>query len=170
MISDKDFYFKDFSLKKIAVFVDVQNIYYTTRDAFAKQFNYRLLWQELMAQGDITIANAYAIQRSDDQQHKFQKALKHIGFDVKLKPYIQRRDGSAKGDWDVGITIDIMEAAAEVDTVILLSGDGDFDLLLRKVREKYGVTTEVYSVESLTAKSLVNAADVYHKIAQSLLL
>jgi len=53
-------------LKKIAVFVDVQNIYYTTRDTFAKQFNYRLLWQELMEQGDSTIANAYAIQRSDD--------------------------------------------------------------------------------------------------------
>jgi len=157
-------------LKKIAVFVDVQNIYYTTRDAFSKQFNYRLLWQELMAQGDITIANAYAIQRSDDQQHKFQKALKHIGFNVKLKPYIQRRDGSAKGDWDVGITIDIMEAAAEVDTIILLSGDGDFDLLLRKVREKYDVTTEVYSVEALTAKALIESTDVHHKIETSLLM
>jgi len=157
-------------LKKIAVFVDVQNIYYTTRDAFSKQFNYRLLWQELMAQGDIVTANAYAIQRSDDQQHKFQKALKHIGFDVKLKPYIQRKDGSAKGDWDVGITIDVMEAAAEVDTVVLLSGDGDFDRLLMKVREKYGVRCEVYGVASLTAQSLVNAADTYHKIEQSLLL
>lgn len=152
------------------MFVDVQNIYYTTRDAFSKQFNYRLLWQELMAQGDIVIANAYAIQRSDDQQHKFQKALKHIGFDVKLKPYIQRRDGSAKGDWDVGITIDVMESAAEVDTVVLLSGDGDFDLLLRKVREKYGVTTEVYSVEALTAKALIEATDVHHKINTSLLM
>jgi len=157
-------------LKKIAVFVDVQNIYYTTRDAFSKQFNYRLLWQELMAQGDIVTAKAYAIQRSDDQQHKFQKALKHIGFDVKLKPYIQRKDGSAKGDWDVGITIDIMETAPEVDTIVLLSGDGDFDLLLRKVREKHGVTTEVYSVEALTAKSLVDAADVHHKITSSLLM
>ena len=157
-------------MQKIAVFVDVQNIYYTTRDAYKKQFNYRLLWQELMAQGDICLANAYAIERSDDQQHKFQKALKHIGFDVKLKPYIQRKDGSAKGDWDVGITIDVMEAAAEVDTVILLSGDGDFDLLLTKVREKYGVRCEVYGVASLTAQSLVNAADAFHKIESSLLM
>jgi len=157
-------------MKKIAVFVDVQNIYYTTRDTFGQQFNYRLLWQELLAQGDIVSANAYAIQRSDDQQHKFQKALKHIGFDVKLKPYIQRRDGSAKGDWDVGITIDVMEVAAEVDTIVLLSGDGDFDLLLRKVREKYGVVTEVYSVEQLTAKALIDAADVHHNIGQNLLL
>ncbi len=95
-------------MKKIAVFVDVQNIYYTTRDTFGRQFNYRKFWQQISAEGDIVIANAYAIQRADEQQVKFQDALKHIGFTVKLKPYIQRSDGSAKGDWDVGITIDIM--------------------------------------------------------------
>ena len=66
------------------------------------------------------------------------RMLKHIGFTVKLKPYIQRSDGSAKGDWDVGIAIDVMEMAREVDTVILLSGDGDFDLLLEKVKKIMG--------------------------------
>ncbi|MCW8864818.1 MAG: NYN domain-containing protein [Colwellia sp.] len=159
-------------MQKIAVFVDVQNIYYTTRDAYQRQFNYRLLWQELAAQGEVVIANAYAIQRSDDQQHKFQKALKHIGFDIKLKPFIQRADGSAKGDWDVGITIDVMTAAAskEVDTVVLLSGDGDFDMLLAHVKACYGVKTVVYGVANLTANSLINAADSYHKIDASLLL
>lgn len=159
-------------MQKIAVFVDVQNIYYTTRDTYQRQFNYRLLWQELMAQGDVVLANAYAIQRSDDQQHKFQKALKHIGFNVKLKPYIQRSDGSAKGDWDVGITIDIMTAAADknIDTIVLLSGDGDFDLLLSHIKAVYGVKTLVYGVPNLTASSLINAADSYHKIEQSLLL
>lgn len=157
-------------MKKIAVFVDVQNIYYTTRDAFAKQFNYRKLWQELSEQGDIVIANAYAIQRSDDQQHKFQKALKHIGFNVKLKPFIQRKDGSAKGDWDVGITIDIMEAAKDVDQVILLSGDGDFDLLLRKIKSSYEVPSHVYGVVQLTAKSLIEAADEFTPVDDHLLL
>ena len=62
--------------KKIAIFVDVQNIYYTTRDTYQRQFNYRKFWQQISAQGDIVLANAYAIQRSDDAQHKFQKALK----------------------------------------------------------------------------------------------
>ena len=80
---------KELPAKKIAIFVDVQNIYYTTRDTFARQFNYREFWQQISKEGDIIIANAYAIQRSDDQQHKFQKALKHIGFNVKLKPFIQ---------------------------------------------------------------------------------
>lgn len=159
-------------MSKIAIFVDVQNIYYTTRDAYQGQFNYRLLWQELLAKGDIVQATAYAIARSDDQQHKFQKALKHIGFDVKLKPFIQRRDGSAKGDWDVGITIDIMTAAAspDIDTIVLLSGDGDFDMLLSHIKAQHKVKTMVYGVAKLTANSLINATDEYYEIEQSLLL
>ncbi len=119
-------------MKKISIFVDVQNIYYTTRQIYGRQFNYQKLWRRISSKGKIVSATAYAIDRGDEQQLKFQNALKQIGFTVKLKPYIQRSDGTAKGDWDVGITIDIMEAATSVDTIILLSGDGDFDLLLKK--------------------------------------
>ena len=157
-------------MKKIAIFVDVQNIYYTTRDSFGRQFNYRKLWKQLSDEGEIVAATAYAIARNDDSQIKFQDALKHIGFEVKLKPYIQRKDGSAKGDWDVGITIDIMQTAPDVDTVILLSGDGDFDLLLKKVTTDYAANAEVYGVPELTANSLINAASVYHPITKDLLL
>ncbi len=157
-------------MKKIAVFVDVQNIYYTTRQAYGRQFDYRALWKRLLANGDIVTANAYAIERNDDQQRKFQTALQHIGFTIKLKPYIQRSDGSAKGDWDVGITIDIMEKASEVDTVVLLSGDGDFDLLLKKINSSYNVNTEVYGVPALTAQSLIDAATIFHGITAELLL
>ncbi|MFV1984557.1 MAG: NYN domain-containing protein [Thiohalomonadales bacterium] len=157
-------------MKKIAIFVDVQNIYYTTRDAFGRQFNYRKLWQKISSEGEIESATAYAINKNDDKQLKFQDALKHIGFTVKLKPYIQRSDGSAKGDWDVGITIDIMQTAENVDTVILLSGDGDFDLLLEKINKDYNVCTEVYGVPTLTANSLINAASLYHPIDENLLL
>jgi uncharacterized LabA/DUF88 family protein len=157
-------------LPKIAVFADVQNIYYTTRQAYQQQFNYRRVWQLIAEHGDICTANAYAIARSNEQQQKFQNALKHIGFTIKLKPYIQRSDGSAKGDWDVGIAIDVMESAPAVDTVVLLSGDGDFDLLLDRVKRSFGVTTEVYGVPMLTAKSLIDAADIFHPIESSLLL
>lgn len=157
-------------MNKAAIFVDVQNIYYTTRDSFGRQFNYRKLMQQLSENNEIICANAYAIARNDDSQIKFQDALKHIGFEVKLKPYIQRKDGSAKGDWDVGITIDILEQAKEVDTVVLLSGDGDFDLLLQKIRSSYSVRAEVYGVPELTANSLINAANIFHPITKDLLL
>ncbi len=156
-------------MNRIAIFADVQNIYYTTRQAHGRQFDYRKLWRRIEAQGQIVAATAYAIDRGDDRQLKFQNALKHIGFRVKLKPYIQRADGSAKGDWDVGITIDIMEAAANVDTVVLLSGDGDFDLLLTKINQDYGVSTEVFGVAALTAQSLIAAASRFHAIEDELL-
>lgn len=157
-------------MKKIAIFVDVQNIYYTTRQAYGRQFNYRALWKRLSAEGEIITARAYAIDRGDEQQLKFQTALKKIGFKVQLKPYIQRCDGTAKGDWDVGIAIDIMDVAREVDTVVLLSGDGDFDLLLTKIIGDYGVDAEVFAVPTLTANSLINAATRFHPITDDLLL
>ena len=157
-------------MKKIAIFVDVQNIYYTTRDTYQRQFNYRALWKKISAQGEITSATAYAIHRGDDRQLKFQDALKHIGFTVKLKPYIQRKDGSAKGDWDVGITLDVLEVAEQVDTVVLLSGDGDFDLLLEKVKNKFHVECHVYGVPALTANSLIRSASYFHPIDENLLL
>ncbi len=157
-------------MKKIAVFVDVQNIYYTTRQAYGRQFDYRQLWRRLRAEGEIVSAIAYATDRGDEKQRKFQNALKQIGFTVKLKPFIQRSDGSAKGDWDVGITIDVMEAARDVDTVVLLSGDGDFDLLLKKIIKDYGVSAEVYGVPALTANSLIHSASAYYRIEEDLLL
>ncbi|GJM04795.1 MAG: nuclease [marine bacterium B5-7] len=157
-------------MKKIAIFVDVQNIYYTTRDTYGRQFNYKKLWHRISTEGEIVCANAYATHRGDDKQIKFQDALKHIGFTVKLKPFIQRSDGSAKGDWDVGITIDVMELAKDVDTVILLSGDGDFGLLLERIKNNYAVTTEIYGVPALTANNLIDTANVFHAINEDLLL
>jgi len=163
-------YINENMTENIAIFVDVQNIYYTTRQAFQRQFNYRKLWKRISEQGEIVYATAYAIQRDDDRQIKFQDALRNIGFQVKLKPYIQRSDGSAKGDWDVGIAIDVLEQAQQVDTIILLSGDGDFDLLLKKVRDAYRVTSQVYGVHTLTANSLIDAADISQPITDGLLL
>ena len=151
-------------MKRIAVFVDVQNIYYSTKQAFRRSFDYRKFWEDLAFMGDIVLANAYAIESNNDGQRKFQSALRAIGFEVKLKPYIQRRDGSAKGDWDVGITLDVVDAAPSVDVVVLLSGDGDFSLLLEKVGLDYGVTTHVYGVKKLTARGLIESADRFTSI------
>ena len=148
-------------VQKAAIFVDVQNIYYTTKHTFSRSFNYRHFWQSIAKDYEIVDAIAYAIDRGDAQQQKFQSALRHIGFEVKLKPFIQRSDGSAKGDWDVGITIDILEAAPYVDTIILLSGDGDFDRLLTKVRQDHNCKTVVYGVLNLTANSLINASSEF---------
>jgi uncharacterized LabA/DUF88 family protein len=157
-------------MKTVALFADVQNIYYTTRQAYGRQFNYRKLWQKIARQGDIATAIAYAIDRGDEGQRNFQNVLQNLGFTIKLKPFIQRGDGSAKGDWDVGIAIDVMEIAQTVDRVILVSGDGDFDQLLDRIKLRNNLITEVYGVPSLTAQSLISAADIFNPIEADLLL
>ena len=157
-------------MEKVAIFADVQNIYYTTRQSYQRHFNYSAFWTQATADRELVTAIAYAIDKGDSKQLGFQQILRNIGFEVKLKPYIQRSDGSAKGDWDVGITLDVIEYAATSDVVILLSGDGDFDLLLNKVRNSYPVSTEVYGVPGLTAPSLINAANRFIAIDDKLLL
>lgn len=157
-------------MQKVAIFVDVQNIYYTCRQRHQKHFDYTRFWQQATYQRQVVAAFAYAIDRGDSKQRGFQKILNDIGFQVKLKPYIQRSDGSAKGDWDVGITLDVVEWAERVDVVILLSGDGDFQLLLDTVRQRYGVKCEVYGVKTLTAPALIQAADCFKVIEGDLLL
>ena len=157
-------------MQKVSIFVDVQNIYYTTRDTFNRSFNYKSFWRKIESTGEIVRANAYAIDKGDESQQRFQYALRSIGFSVKLKPYISRTDGTSKGDWDVGIAIDVLEFAPEIDKIILLSGDGDFDILVKKVIEKYSCQVDVYSVKDLTSKSLIDACTNYISINKKYLL
>lgn len=157
-------------MEKVSVLVDVQNIYYTTKQIHNCNFDYNVFWAGATLNREVVKATAYAIDRGDEKQRQFQNILKAIGFEVKLKPFIQRSDGSAKGDWDVGIALDAIEYAQESDVVVLASGDGDFDLLVKKIRTDYSASVEVYGVSQLTAQSLINAASKFIPIDNELLL
>lgn len=157
-------------MDRVAVFVDVQNVYYTVKQIYGCHFDYRAFWDQVTAGREVVRAFAYAIDRKDQKQIQFQQILESIGFEVKLKPFIQRSDGSTKGDWDVGITLDMIELANEVDVAVLASGDGDFDLAVRKLRDAHGVEVEVYGARKLTAASLIQAATRFVPIEQHLLL
>lgn len=157
-------------MKRVALFVDVQNVYYTTRQAFNAHFDYNAFWRQATADREVVKATAFAIDRGDDKQRQFQNILRGIGFEVKLKPFISRADGSAKGDWDVGITLDVMDCAADTDVVVLVSGDGDFDLLVQRLIDRHGTEVEVYGVQQLTAGSLMRAATRFIPIDGALLL
>ena len=157
-------------METVSILVDVQNVYYTTKQAYGRNFDYNKFWARATKDRKVVKAAAYAIDRGDEKQRQFQNILKAIGFDVKLKPYIQRSDGSAKGDWDVGIALDAMEYAELSDTVVLVSGDGDFDLLAHRMRNKHQSKVEVYGVETLTAASLIDSANQFIPIGKDLLI
>ena len=157
-------------MKRVAIFADVQNIYYTTRQAFNAHFDYNAFWRQVSADREVVKATAFAIDRGDEKQKQFQSILRGIGFEVKLKPFISRADGSSKGDWDVGITLDVLDAVGIADVVVLASGDGDFDPLVHRLRDRHGIEVEIYGVAQLTANSLKRAATRFLAIEGSLLL
>ena len=157
-------------MERISIFVDVQNIYYTCRQAYQRNFDYNKFWADVTADREVISAVAYATDRGDEKQQQFQNILRAIGFTVKLKPVIKRSDGTAKADWDVGIALDVFEEARKCDTVILVSGDGDFNILLQRIKKRFNTNTEVYGVPQLTSDLLISEASKFIAIDGKLLL
>ncbi len=155
---------------KVSIFVDVQNIYYTCRQAYEANFDYNEFWANVTRDRDVVSAFAYATDRGDEKQKQFQNILRAIGFTVKLKPMLRRADGTAKADWDVGIALDVYEAAQSCDTVVLASGDGDFGILLQRIKQRFNTSSEVYGVPELTSESLIREAGKFIAIDKTLLI
>lgn len=157
-------------MEKVGIFVDVQNIYYTCRQAYQGNFDYNKFWAEVTRDREVVCAIAYATDRGDPKQAQFQNILRAIGFDVQLKAVLKRSDGTSKADWDVGIALDVFEHAEKCDTIILASGDGDFGILLDRIRERFRTKSEVYGVRALTSNQLIGPADKFIAIDEKLLL
>lgn len=157
-------------MEKVAILVDVQNVYYTTRDKYRANFDYNQFWYVATQGREVVCANAYAIASTDPKQRQFHHILRGVGFKVKLKPFIQRRDGSAKGDWDVGIALDAIELAETADVIVLVSGDGDFEVLVERIKARFNKPVEVYGVPGLTAQNLIESATRFTPITDDLLL
>ena len=157
-------------MEKISIFIDVQNIYYTCRQVYQQNFDYNKFWTIVCSDREVTTAIAYATDRGDEKQVQFQNILRAIGFTVKLKPVLTRDDGTTKADWDVGIALDVFEEADNCDTVILASGDGDFNILLQRIKNRFNTNTEVYGVRQLTSELLIREASKFIPIETDLLL
>ena len=155
-------------LNRVGIFVDVQNMFYA-----ARQYGARLDFEKLMqaAVGDRRLirAIAYVIQTPEVDQSGFVAMLQQRSYQVKRKDLRQRSDGSAKGDWDMGMAIDVIGMADKLDVVVLVSGDGDFVSLISLVKEM-GPRVEVFSFPHNTARDLIESADRHYPIDESLLI
>ncbi len=153
---------------RVGIFVDVQNIFYA-----AKSFNARLDFEKLLelsvGKRRLIRAIAYVVQSPDVDQSNFISMLQQKSYEVKRKDLRQRSDGSAKGDWDMGMAIDIMRFVSKLDVVVLVSGDGDFVPLIELVKT-LGPRVEVISFTYNTARDLINSADEHIPIEEALLL
>jgi uncharacterized LabA/DUF88 family protein len=155
--------------QRVAIFVDVQNMFYSAKKQFQAKLNYARLLDEAIGGRRLLRAFAYIVQTPDIDQKNFIEMLTYNGFEVKSKELKVRPDGSTKGDWDMGIAIDAIGLADKVEVIILISGDGDFSSLAGMLRSR-GVRVEVMSFPASTADELVKAVDAFYPITQKLLI
>jgi uncharacterized LabA/DUF88 family protein len=93
-------------------------------------------------------------------EQTFYGVLEEIGFEVRAKDLQVFYGGAKKGDWDVGIAMDVMRVAPKLDTIVLISGDGDFSDLLEHAKS-LGCRTEVMAFGKTTSHKLRDVADLF---------
>lgn len=147
--------------QRIGVFVDVQNLYYTARNVYKSKVDFRAILKEAMKGRNLIRAIAYVIRADVKDEENFFDALKNLGYEVKEKDLQVFYGGAKKGDWDVGIAMDMIELAPKLDSVILVSGDGDFVPLLRHVKHAVGCYVEVMAFGKSSSQKLIEEADHY---------
>jgi len=147
--------------QRVGVFVDVQNLYYSARNIYKSKVNFRAILKEAVKERSLIRAIAYVIKADVKDEANFFEALKNLGYEVKEKDLQIFFGGARKGDWDIGIAMDMIELAQRLDTVILVSGDGDFVPLLRHVKHAMGCFVEVMAFGKSSSQKLIEEADNY---------
>ncbi len=144
--------------QRIGVFVDVQNMYYSAKYLHKGKADFRTILKEAIADRKLIRAIAYVVKADVKDENTFYDALSEMGFEVKSKELQVFYGGAKKGDWDVGIAMDVMRLAPKLDTIVLVSGDGDFSDLLEHAKS-LGCRTEVVAFGKTTSYKLKEVAD-----------
>ena len=151
--------------QRVAVLADAQNLYHSAQSQFSQNVDYAALLEKAVQDRELTRAIAYVIRADSPDEESFFEALVDIGFETKIKEIKTFADGSKKADWDVGMSLDAVTLADHVDTLVLVTGDGDFSRLCSHLRHE-GVRVEVMGFGSSTAEELVDAADSFIDMAE----
>lgn len=146
--------------QRVGVFVDVQNLYYTARNVYNARVNFTAILKDAVGERPLVRAIAYGIKADMPEEQTFFDALKKAGFEVKLKELQSFYGGAKKGDWDVGIVMDIIKLLPKLDTVVLCSGDGDYIPLLEYL-QILGVKVELVSFGKSTSSKMRELVDHY---------
>ena len=137
--------------QRVGVFVDVQNLYYSARNIYNARVNYSTLLKE-------TVGSRKLIRAQMPEEQTFFDALSKAGFEVKAKDLQVFFGGIKKGDWDVGITMDMIKQMNKLDSIVLASGDGDYVPLVEYLKN-FGVRVEVIAFGKSASSKLIEAAD-----------
>lgn len=138
--------------QRVGVFVDVQNLYYSARNIYKARIKFNEVLNAAVADRKLIRAIAYVVEANMPEEESFFEALEKAGFEVKRKELQTFAGGHQKGDWDVGIAMDIVKLMNKLDVVVLCSGDGDYAPLLEYLQMSGQFTETVAFGKSCSGK------------------
>ncbi len=146
--------------QRVAVLIDVQNLYHCARNLYSSRVNFNNVLEEAVSKRILIRAFAYVVKTKTGEEKAFFGALTKMGIETRVRPLQEFFGGAKKADWDVGIAVDAIRISPSVDTIILASGDGDFIQLVEYLKNQ-GKRVEVMAFSKATSSKLKACADEF---------
>ncbi|MDO8560876.1 MAG: NYN domain-containing protein [bacterium] len=144
--------------QRVAVFIDVQNMYHSARNLFNARVNFGEVVKEAVAGRKLIRAFAYVVRTKTGEEKAFFDALVKSGIETRVKDLQEFFGGAKKADWDVGMAMDAVRTAEIADNIVIVSGDGDFVPLIEYLKGR-GRRVEVIAFDRTASQKLKEAAD-----------
>jgi uncharacterized LabA/DUF88 family protein len=152
--------------QRVGVFMDAQNLYHSARHLYKRRVNFGSVLKEAVSGRKLVRAVAYVISTEAGDEKNFFEALTKLGIETKTKDLQVFHTGTKKGDWDVGLTVDAIKIAPRLDSLIIVSGDGDYVPLVEYL-QTMGVQVEVVSFGKSTSSTLRETADDFLDLSEN---
>lgn len=147
--------------QRVGIFIDTQNLYHTAKNLYHARVNFGQVVKDALADRILIRAIAYVITTESGEEKAFFEALGKVGIEAKTKDLQIFAGGAKKADWDVGLAVDAIKMAPKLDTIIIISGDGDFVPLVEYLKTNEGCQVEVVSFAKSTSAKLIEATDSF---------
>ena len=151
--------------QRVGVFIDTQNLYHSARNLYQARVNFGAVLKDAVAGRKLVRAVAYVIRTEAGDEKNFFEALEKLGIETKIKDLQVFHTGTKKGDWDVGLAVDALKTAPRLDTVVIVSGDGDFVPLVEYLQTMTQV--EVISFGKSTSARPREGADDFTDLSEN---
>ncbi len=151
--------------QRVGVFIDTQNLYHSARNLYQARVNFGAVVREAVAGRKLVRAVAYVITTEAGDEKNFFEALGKLGIETKTKDLQIFPGGAKKADWDVGLAVDAIKMSPRLDSVVIVSGDGDFVPLVEYL-QSIGIQVEVVSFGKSTSGKLREAVDAFVDLSE----
>ena len=152
--------------QRVGVFIDAQNLYHSARNLYKARVNFGAVVKDAVDGRRLVRAVAYVIRTESGEEKNFFEALVKLGIETKVKDLQIFAGGVKKADWDVGLAVDAVRMAPRLDSVIIVSGDGDFIPLVEYL-QTLGCQVEVVSFGRSTSQRLREAVDGFYDLSEN---